>query len=646
MDIAQLVNEATSDMLIRQDYELNLRIVDFLNRNPPMVPHFFQVLHVRLQNSEPEIVMRALELLETTMQNCYFVVAHANNSPVQRMLVNLVETKKDVRIADKIRSLIRCWGEGLSREPSLPNFSITYQHFLKKSLPFPPKSPDMPPFQLPAKPSQGMAPMASRPVPFPMPSATAVYRPTSPSPSDSAHLSKSPVASAQVMMAKRDSFFSGLAERQNMIEILLETLYAFDPAYPDRDQKTLIDELLSQCQDMQRKVTKLLEDANPQVMSDEQMVSSLLAYNDSMQAVDSAISDVKRGCRPSRPIVSGLVFDEKIYDDALEAEYQLSKSSGSSSLSSGLSSLHLSNSNDFFDFEPTDLLPPAPNKTVKQRKLDSDISSTSFESLPGISPSTSFTSSSSAVPAVPSSLAAVSSSSSFSSVPAPAPAPAGDLDDFDQMFDALAHRKSAAPSPAPSPAPGAGSLLSQFAVDPKPIVTPSPLLSTGSSEALFSGTLSSHSQLNQVLHSTPLQPITIAPSPVPTSLPFTLQPLPLQPTPVAAPVPVPAVSTLPFTLQPMVGAPIQPQVHTQPQFMIGVPSVAPIQSAPISASPASSSFLSSLVSNNPAPAPAPTSVPFQSPFVPVIGSAPAPAPAGFDLMSLLSAPAPAPAQQQ
>lgn len=36
MDIAQLVNEATSDLLIRQDYELNLRIVDFLNRNPPM----------------------------------------------------------------------------------------------------------------------------------------------------------------------------------------------------------------------------------------------------------------------------------------------------------------------------------------------------------------------------------------------------------------------------------------------------------------------------------------------------------------------------------------------------------------------------------------------------------------------------------
>eukprot|EP01096_Ripella_sp_DP13-Kostka_P007899 TRINITY_DN2920_c1_g1_i2.p2 TRINITY_DN2920_c1_g1~~TRINITY_DN2920_c1_g1_i2.p2 ORF type:complete len:644 (+),score=242.84 TRINITY_DN2920_c1_g1_i2:2132-4063(+) len=632
-------------MLIRQDYELNLRIVDFLNRNPPMVPHFFQVLHVRLQNSDPEIVMRALELLETTMQNCYYVVAHANNSPVQRMLVNLVETKKDVRIADKIRSLIRCWGEGLSREPSLPNFSITYQHFLKKSLPFPPKSPDMPPFQLPAKPSQGMAPMASRPVPFPMPSATAVYRPTSPSPSDSAQLSKSPVASAQVMMAKRDSFFSGLAERQNMIEILLETLYAFDPAYPDRDQKTLIDELLSQCQDMQRKVTKLLEDANPQVMSDEQMVSSLLAYNDSMQAVDAAISDVKRGCRPSRPIVSGLVFDEKIYDDALEAEYQLSKSSNSSSLSSGLSSLHLSNSNDFFDFEPTDLLPPAPNKTVKQRKPDSDISSTSFESLPGISPSTSFSSSSSSTPAVPSSLASVSSSSSFTS--APAPAPAQDLDDFDQMFDALAHRKSAAPSPAPSlpHAPGAGSLLSQFSTDPKTIAAPPSLISTGSSEALFSGTLSSHSQLNQMLHSTPLQPA-IATSPVAASLPFTLQPLQPTPAPVPIPAPVPAsapvVSGLPFTLQPMVGVPIQQQqpVHVPPQFAIGVPSVAPVQSAPISASPASSSFLSSLI----APTPAPVPVSFQSPFAPA--PAPAPASSGFDLLSLLSTPAPAPTQQQ
>mmetsp|Transcript_22908 Transcript_22908/g.38732 ORF Transcript_22908/g.38732 Transcript_22908/m.38732 type:complete len:369 (-) Transcript_22908:256-1362(-) len=158
-EMLNLVDQATSDILISVDWSANMLLVDQVNAtgNPVILCEVVRYLRKRVQHDDARVVMNALTLAETLVMNCHSLfhaevatekfmgsvarVARKNATGVDR---------ESVEVGEKSLELIESWGEAfLPHRDRLPLFVGTYRDLKREGFHFPADSMHVPVFTPP-----------------------------------------------------------------------------------------------------------------------------------------------------------------------------------------------------------------------------------------------------------------------------------------------------------------------------------------------------------------------------------------------------------------------------------------------------------------------------------------------------------------
>ncbi|KAM3571980.1 hypothetical protein VYU27_006006 [Nannochloropsis oceanica] len=143
---ADLVEKATSDILLAVDWAINMEVVDALNRasDQEIKREIIRQIRKRLQHRSTRVVHMALDLIETVVKNCGPSVHREVATPkfmasMSRIARNYLDRtgKENLEVGEKAMDLIQAWGEAfLPMSQSLPLFSRTYHELRREGMPF------------------------------------------------------------------------------------------------------------------------------------------------------------------------------------------------------------------------------------------------------------------------------------------------------------------------------------------------------------------------------------------------------------------------------------------------------------------------------------------------------------------------------
>ncbi|OWM63930.1 TOM1-like protein 3 [Punica granatum] len=263
---------ATSDLLISPDWAINMELCDIISMDPGQTKDVMQVLKKQLGSRNPEVQLLALVVLETLSKNC-------GDSVFQQMIacdvlnetVKVVKKKPDLRVREKILTLIDVWQEacgGLGGK--YPQYFAAYNDLRASGVDFPPREENSVSF-------------------FTSP-------PTQPTVSHSSTF-QNPTS----LQARLDSDASGLSmtELQNasgIADVLLEMLRALDPKTPEGLKQELIVDLVNQCKSYQSRIMDLVNNT-----VDEPLLCQGLTLNDNLQRAISLHDDIAKGTYSEEP---------------------------------------------------------------------------------------------------------------------------------------------------------------------------------------------------------------------------------------------------------------------------------------------------------------------------------------------------------
>lgn len=149
-EIKPLINNATNEMLLRPDWDANIRIVDLVNamNNQTAVNEVVFLLRKKLGSGQPQIVFLTLTLIETLVKNCGTSVHVAINESSFINTMGKVARKYNAKsgsengeVANLCLDIIQAWGEAFAPyKQRFPNIIKLYQDLLKERLPFSPQA--------------------------------------------------------------------------------------------------------------------------------------------------------------------------------------------------------------------------------------------------------------------------------------------------------------------------------------------------------------------------------------------------------------------------------------------------------------------------------------------------------------------------
>ncbi|KAK4774793.1 hypothetical protein SAY86_009728 [Trapa natans] len=285
---------ATSDLLIGPDWAINMELCDIINMDSGQAKDVMQVLKRQLGNKNPEVQLLALVVLETMSKNCGdCVFQQIVSGDVLNEMVKLVHRKPDLRVREKILTLIDEWQEAVGGlRGKYPPYYVAYNELKASGVGFPPREGNSVPFFTPPQ----TQPLLAH-TPFENPASL------------QAHLHS-------------DAHGLSVTELQNargIADVLLEMLRALNPKTPENLKQEWIVDLVDQCKSYQARVMDLVNNT-----TDEQLLCQGLALNDNLQRAISLHDDIVKGTHsegqhakaPAAPLVSVYrVNDDEDEDD-------------------------------------------------------------------------------------------------------------------------------------------------------------------------------------------------------------------------------------------------------------------------------------------------------------------------------------------
>jgi len=145
-EIMKLLDNATNEILMSEDWNTNMVIVDAVNscRSDDLMCEIVRQIRKKLQNRSLKTVSLALSLTETLMKNCEddFYKQIATEKFMGQMIklaqAHLQSSDREaLKVSDHALDLIQAWGEAfLPRRGQYPLFVNTYHNLKAKGLPF------------------------------------------------------------------------------------------------------------------------------------------------------------------------------------------------------------------------------------------------------------------------------------------------------------------------------------------------------------------------------------------------------------------------------------------------------------------------------------------------------------------------------
>ena len=147
---SDLVERAVNDLLLGPDWAVNIEVCDYVSRKGDVgAKQVCKALRGKLQGSDPKLLLLALTLAETMMQNgnpqtYEFVGSKYVLAEMERYAQ---KSKADLAVREKILSLVQAWAEAFRqvRDPRFQAFAGAYNRLRQARLNFPPLVPDVVP---------------------------------------------------------------------------------------------------------------------------------------------------------------------------------------------------------------------------------------------------------------------------------------------------------------------------------------------------------------------------------------------------------------------------------------------------------------------------------------------------------------------
>ncbi|CAM9002318.1 unnamed protein product [Rhodiola kirilowii] len=282
-EAATCAERATSDMLIGPDWSINIELCDIINANPGQAMDALKVLKKQLGSRNPQIQLLTLDVLDTLSKNCgNNVFPQIADADILQDLVTVIKNKPDLRVREKILSLIDTWQEALGGcMGRFPQYYNAYLDLMNMGVKFPPRGKNNVPLYTPPQ---------TRPVTIPVydeaPVQTSLQTDTS-------------TLSVTEFKSVRD-----------LTDILKEMLGALDPRNSEGAKEEVILDLVDQCRSYQKRVMLLLNST-----SDEDLLFQGLALNDTLLNVLDQHENIVKGITPTGTQTTAIPHFNKIHTD-------------------------------------------------------------------------------------------------------------------------------------------------------------------------------------------------------------------------------------------------------------------------------------------------------------------------------------------
>lgn len=149
--LEKMVEEATAEVLMEEDWEKNLALCDVVTMYPEEVPkEIAKLIRKRILHKNPKVQTLALALTETLVKNCSFPLhKQIAGKDFQKALIKAYQEDAKKRngrpspVGEKILSLVQEWAEAFGRfADTLPGFQETFNFFSDKHVEFPARNMD------------------------------------------------------------------------------------------------------------------------------------------------------------------------------------------------------------------------------------------------------------------------------------------------------------------------------------------------------------------------------------------------------------------------------------------------------------------------------------------------------------------------
>lgn len=176
ISMPQLIERATTSMLVAPDWTINIQICDMCGRDAMLAKEAAALVKKKLKEKSTTSAVFALHLLEALMKNAWYVIPHVHAKEYLATLARIVKDKKTkYQVRDKLADLIQSWGIGLQSSTRFPDFFMTYQSLKHAGIRFHPPQNDYVEPPMPAGARRSRAPIP--------PVSTASYRVSTGAPS-------------------------------------------------------------------------------------------------------------------------------------------------------------------------------------------------------------------------------------------------------------------------------------------------------------------------------------------------------------------------------------------------------------------------------------------------------------------------------
>lgn len=141
-ELEKLVNEATSQTLLKPDINRLKRISEIINSRSTMPKPFVNLIKTKLSSAKhPKSQLLLLELIEYTTCKCGQTLHNEYNSKSFLQIINSIFNQRNLadEVKDKALWLIQFWERFFdSKKDILGNFAWYYNNISKRGIPFPP----------------------------------------------------------------------------------------------------------------------------------------------------------------------------------------------------------------------------------------------------------------------------------------------------------------------------------------------------------------------------------------------------------------------------------------------------------------------------------------------------------------------------
>uniref|UniRef100_A0AAR2JNS8 Hepatocyte growth factor-regulated tyrosine kinase substrate n=1 Tax=Pygocentrus nattereri TaxID=42514 RepID=A0AAR2JNS8_PYGNA len=124
----ELMNKATSQLLLETDWESILQICDLIRQGDTQAKYAIGAIKKKLNDKNPHVALYALEVLESVVKNCGQTVHdEVASKTTMEELKDLLKKQTEPNVRNKILYLIQAWAHAFRNEPKYKVVQDTYQ---------------------------------------------------------------------------------------------------------------------------------------------------------------------------------------------------------------------------------------------------------------------------------------------------------------------------------------------------------------------------------------------------------------------------------------------------------------------------------------------------------------------------------------